>query len=185
MKKLIITIAIVASVASLKAAEGDAPAFQASFTPDNAIYPRTTRINGFCLNVWGENPQSAFDLGIVNGSTGDSQGLTWSFFNYADSYTGVAWGLANYSKEKFVGWQGGIFFFPCLFNIAKGEFVGFQEGIVNYSENFKGFQLAFVNYAENLRGVQIGLVNIAMNNPWFDEFPDKLATGFPIVNWSF
>jgi hypothetical protein len=42
-----------------------------------------------------------------------------------------------------------------------------------------------VNYSENLRGVQIGLVNIARNNPWFNEFPDKLATGFPIVNWSF
>jgi hypothetical protein len=38
---------------------------------------------------------------------------------------------------------------------------------------------------ENLDGVQIGLINIAMNNPWFTEFPDKLATGFPFVNWSF
>jgi hypothetical protein len=44
---------------------------------------------------------------------------------------------------------------------------------------------ALVNYAENLRGVQVGLANVAMNNPWFNEFPDKLATGFPIVNWSF
>jgi hypothetical protein len=45
--------------------------------------------------------------------------------------------------------------------------------------------LGLVNYAENLHGVQIGLANIALNNPWFKEFPDKLATGFPIVNWSF
>lgn len=42
-----------------------------------------------------------------------------------------------------------------------------------------------MNYAENLRGVQIGFVNVAMNNPWFNEFTDLLATGFPIVNGSF
>jgi hypothetical protein len=42
-----------------------------------------------------------------------------------------------------------------------------------------------VNYAKNLRDVQIGLANLAMNSPKFDDFPDKLATGFPIVNWSF
>jgi len=33
--------------------------------------------------------------------------------------------------------------------------------------------------------VQVGLVNVARNNPWFHEFPDKFATGFPILNWSF
>ncbi len=48
-----------------------------------------------------------------------------------------------------------------------------------------GLQVGLVNYAEELHGVQIGLANIAINNPWFSEFPDKLATGFPIVNWSF
>jgi len=33
--------------------------------------------------------------------------------------------------------------------------------------------------------LQIGFINVAMNNPVFDEFPDKLAPGFPISNWSF
>ena len=56
---------------------------------------------------------------------------------------------------------------------------------MNYAEDMTGFQLGLVNYAENLHGLQIGLANIAMNNPWFNEFPDKLETGFPIVNWSF
>jgi hypothetical protein len=42
-----------------------------------------------------------------------------------------------------------------------------------------------INHAEHLQGLQIGLVNIARNNPWFRELPDKFATGFPIVNWSF
>ena len=150
-----------------------------------AVCPKTTEIRGFSLNLWGENPQQGAAFGIANGSTGDSSGFTWAFYNYADAYTGVAWGLANYSRENFVGWQGGFLFLPCFVNVSKEKFTGFQEGLVNYAEQFKGFQLGIVNYAENLHGVQVGLVNIAMNNPWFHEFPDKLATGFPIVNWSF
>lgn len=183
MIKKLFLVTLVASAVSLQAA--DAPFFQASLSPDVAIYSKTTQINGICLSIWGENPQSAFALGFVNGSTGDSKGFTWSLFNYADSYTGVSWGLVNYSKQSFVGWQGGIFFCPCLVNVSKEKFVGFQEAVVNVADDFHGLQLGLVNYSASLRGVQIGLVNIAMNNPWFKEFPDKLATGFPIVNWSF
>lgn len=183
MKKIILLLTLAASVATLKAA--DAPFFQASLSPDHAIYGQTTQINGICLSIWGENPQSAFALGFVNGSSGESQGFTWGIYNYADSYTGVSWGLANYSRTSFVGWQGGIFFFPCLVNISKGNFIGFQEAVVNCAQEFHGFQLGLVNYAQELRGVQIGIVNIARNNSWFHDFPDQLATGFPIVNWSF
>lgn len=161
------------------------PFFQASLTPDAAIHSKTTQINGLCLSIWGENPQTGLALGLVNGSTGNSKGFTWSIYNYADSYTGVSWGLANYSKTDFVGWQGGVFFCPCLVNVAKGHFLGFQEAAVNYAEDFHGFQLGLVNYAVNLRGVQVGVVNIAQNNSWFDDFPNQLAKGFPIVNWSF
>lgn len=163
MKKLILLSALVASVATVKAE--DAPFFQASLTPDIAIHSKTTEISGICLSIWGENPQSAFAFGFVNGSTGVSKGFTWSFFaNYDDNYTGVAWAMVNYSKEKFVGWQ---------------------DGFVNVAKEFHGLQTGFVNYSENLRGVQLGLINVAKNNPWFNEFPDKLATGFPFVNWSF
>ena len=70
-------------------------------------------------------------------------------------------------------------------NVSSGTFVGVQDGWVNVAEDFTGLQYGLINYAKNLRGVQIGIVNIARNNPWFKEFPDKLATGFPIVNWSF
>jgi hypothetical protein len=177
MKKLILLTAFIASIASVKA---DEPFFQASLTPDHAIYSKTTRISGICLSIWGENPQSAFAFGFVNGSTGVSKGFTWSFFyNYADDYTGVSWAIVNYSKEKFVGWQSGVV------NYSQGYFKGFQSGWVNVSEEFHGLQWGLVNYSEKLNGVQIGFVNVAMNNPWFKEFPDKLATGFPIVNWSF
>jgi hypothetical protein len=164
MKKILVITALVISAAGLQADESHG--FQASLTPDIAIYSKTTEIRGLSLNIWGENPQHGVALGLVNGSTGDSSGFSWAFFyNYADTYTGVEWAIVNYSKTSFTGWQ---------------------AGFVNYSESkFNGLQLGFVNYAESLHGVQIGLANVAMNNPWFNEFPNKLATGFPFVNWSF
>jgi hypothetical protein len=178
MKKIIIlsAVALVAGTAGLQA---DESAFQASLTPDIAIHPRTTQINGLSLNIWGENPQSSLDLGFVNGSTGDSQGLAWGLVNYADSFTGVAWGVVNCNHENFLGWQSGFV------NYSQGAFTGLQSGGINVAHDFRGLQFGFVNYAETLYGVQIGLVNVARNNPWFNEFPDKLAPAFPIVNWSF
>jgi hypothetical protein len=178
MKKLLAIVVLVISAAGLKAEE--TPVFQASLTPDIAIYPKTTEIHGLLLNIWGQNPQEGVALGFVNGSSGESSGFTWGLVNYSESYTGVSWGLVNVSTTSFVGWQDG------WINVAQGEFTGFQSGwLVNYAKNFRGLQLGLVNYAENLRGVQIGLANIAMNNSWFSDFPDQLATGFPIVNWSF
>jgi len=162
MKKLFVITSLTISAAGLKAA--DAPFFQASLTPDIAIYSKTTEIRGLSLSVWGENPQQGFALGFVNGSSGESMGFSWGLFNYDDTYTGVAWAVVNASNEKFVGWQ---------------------EGVVNVAKEFHGLQWGVVNYAENLRGVQLGFVNVAMNNPWFKELPDKFATGFPFVNWSF
>ncbi|HMP83199.1 MAG TPA: hypothetical protein PKA41_10910 [Verrucomicrobiota bacterium] len=177
---LIIALLSAGTVTVQAADPGNQSAFQLSLTPDIAIHKRDTAIHGFSLGIWSENPQKSLTLGIVNGSTGESVGFTWSFLaNYAESYTGVAWSLVNYSKTSFVGWQGGAV------NIAQGEFTGFQSGFVNYAEKAKGLQWGAVNYAEDLHGVQIGFINIAMNNPWFTEFPNKLATGFPIVNWSF
>ena len=176
MKKLLILSALVAGVANLQA---DESVFQASLTPDIAIHSKTTQINGLALSIWGENPQHALALGFVNGSTGDSLGLSWGLVNYADSYTGVAWGFVNVSRTQFVGWQDGAV------NYSQGTFTGFQSGWINVAQEFHGLQWGLVNYAENLRGVQIGFINVARNNPWFTEFPDKLATGFPIVNWSF
>ena len=182
IQKIVAVAVLVIGAAGLQAEESHP--FQASLTPDIAIYPKTAEIHGLSLSIWGENPQQGVALGFVNGSTGDSAGFTFGLFNYADSYTGVSWGLVNYSKVSFVGWQGGIWL-P-LANVSNGKFTGFQDAwLFNYAQEFHGLQLGLVNYAENLHGVQIGLANIAINNGWFDEFPDKLAKGFPIVNWSF
>ena len=177
MNRLFIISALIIGAAGLNAQES---AFQLSLTPDIAIHPKTTRINGLALDIWGENPQHSLNLGFVNGSTGDSCGFTWGLVNYSESYTGVSWAWINVNKTSFVGWQSG------WVNVAQGKFTGFQSAwIVNYAKEFHGLQLGLVNYTEELHGVQIGLANVAINNPWFNEFPDKLATGFPIVNWSF
>ena len=175
MKKQLIIAAFVVGTAGLRAEEF----FQASLTPDIAIHTKSTEIRGITLNVWGENPQHSLHLGFVNGSTGDSGGLSWGLVNYFDSFTGVSWGLVNISKDKFTGWSDG------LVNVSQGTFIGVQSGWINVAKEFHGLQYGLVNYSENLRGVQIGFVNVARNNSWFKEFPDKLATGFPIVNWSF
>lgn len=177
MKKIFVISALVIFAAGLHAA--DAPFFQASLTPDIAIYSKTNEIRGIALDIWGENPQHSFNLGFINGSTGNSGGFSLGLVNYADSYTGVEWSILNLSKTSFVGWQSG------LVNFSSGKFSGFQSGWVNLAQEFHGLQLGLVNCSEKLHGVQIGLVNIANNNPWFKEFPDKLATGFPIANWSF
>ncbi len=175
MKKLLLISTLLSVTLGLNAQS----AFQASLTPDIAIHSRATEINGLALSIWGENPQHALALGFVNGSTGNSSGLSWGLVNYADSYTGVAWGFVNVSRTSFTGWQDGFV------NFSQGEFLGLQMGGINVTEKMNGLQLGFVNYSENLRGLQIGFINVAANNPWFTDFPDKLATGFPIVNWSF
>lgn len=152
---------------------------QLSLTPDIALEPRTTVIDGLSLNIWGENPQHGVALGIVNGSSDNSTGFSWGIVNYSDKYIGVNWGIVNINNDSFYGWQRGVV------NVDKGRFVGYQEGFVNVSQETVGLQLALVNYASELKGVQVGIVNIAANNTWFDDFPGKLAPVFPIVNWSF
>ncbi len=178
MKKIIVIVALVISAAGVRA--DDSHGFQASLTPDIAIYPKTTEINGLSLSIWGENPQQGVAIGFVNGSSGDSAGFSWGLFNYSEMYTGVSWAWVNVNKTSFHGWQSGIV------NVSQGEFIGFQSSwIFNYAKQMTGLQLGLVNYSEELHGVQIGLANIAINNDWFDKFPDQLAKGFPIVNWSF
>ncbi len=155
--------------------------FQASLTPDIAIHSRDTRIEGLTLSIWGENPQKALSLGLVNGSTGDSAGFSWGFLlNYADNYKGVQWAMVNFTKGNYLGWQHGFV------NYTDQNFKGLQTGFVNYAGHLKGLQFGFVNYAERAdTGVQLGLLNLLPQNKWFSEFPDALAPGMVFVNWRF
>ncbi len=142
--------------------------FQLSLTPDIAIHHKTTQIDGVAINLWGENPQHALALGVVNGSTGNSSGLSLALLaNYAESYKGAqfAW-LANYSSGKLTGVQWAAF---------------------NYAEKLHGLQLGLVNFAETSdKGLQVGLINI-MNETksWFGAFPNEVAPAMVFLNWRY
>ncbi len=165
MKKMILIIIACFFATSVFA---ESRSFQASLTPDIAIESSTTHINGVALNLWGENPQSAIALGIVNGSTGNSSGVSLgALANYAESYKGahLAW-IANY---------------------ASGQFTGLQWAAFNYARNLHGLQLGFINYAETSdQAVQIGFINIMnQTNEWFTGLPNELAPGMVLINWRF
>lgn len=174
MKKLLTVLAGVIGMSSVMASEP----IQLSLTPDVAIYGRSERIEGLALSIWGENPQSAFALGFVNGSTGTSAGLSLGLLNYADDYTGFQWAVVNYTKGDFLGWQ------LSFVNYTGGLMKGLQSGFVNCAGKLTGLQFGFVNYAETAEtGVQIGIVNVLPQNEWFTRLPDELAPAMVIVNW--
>lgn len=178
MKRLFIIAALAAGVATVKA---DESAFQLSLTPGAAIHSKTTQINGVSLGIWGENPQHSFNLGFVNGSSGDSSGFSVAVIgNYAESYGGIQWGMINHTSKRFVGWQDG------LINHDGGYFKGLETGLVNVAHDAHGLQFGVINYAQKMHGVQIGIINVIASSPWFtDQGLNTLSKGFPIFNWSF
>jgi hypothetical protein len=178
MKKSFIAL-IVAAMGLTATAQEVAPFQFGILMPDVAIETSTTRINGWATGIWIENPQSALATSFVNGSTGDSKGLSIGLLNYAENYSGVQWGLVNYVKGDFTGWQDGCF------NYTRGTFTGFQSGIYNVSSQMKGFQLGLINTSENLHGLQVGVININVSNKCFTELPNELAPGMMFVNWKF
>lgn len=179
MKKILFCLAIVFSATTAMAASKP---IQLSLTPDVALYDRSETIEGLTLSIWGENRQQALSLGIVNGSNGQSVGLSLGLIlNYADFYSGIHWVIfgVNYTKNNFFGLQLG-------WGNYAGQMKGVQIGFANWAEHMNGVQFGLLNYAETAQtGVQIGLVNIIAQNKWFDNFPDEVAPGMVLVNWSF
>lgn len=160
-----------------------------SLTPDVALHERSDRIEGVALSVWGENPQAAFSLGLLNGSTGDSAGLSIAVGTYAENYVGLQWSLVNYTDFDFAGWQGGF----CLglvgsvINYTGNRMEGLQIGVVNYAHRLAGVQLGVLNLADDaVPGVQIGILNVIESNTrWFGAMPDSLAPVMVLLNWRF
>ena len=177
MKKMLVLIVSGWFVAV--AAASAAKPLQVSLTPDVSLFGKTERIEGLALSLWGENPQTALALGIVNGSTGDSAGFSLGLLlNYADNYKGVQWAPINYAKGDFFGWQGG------LVNYVDGTLSGLQSGVVNYAGRLTGLQFGLVNYAATVeRGVQIGLINFMPRNRFLSGLPSELAPVMVFVNW--
>jgi len=157
------------------------PPFQASLTPNIAVHKRNVMVEGLTLSVWGENPQKALSLGIVNGSTGQSVGFSWGFLlNYADNYKGIHWACVNYTQGNFLGWQSGFI------NYTDQHIKGIQTGLVNYAGKLKGAQLGVFNFAESAdTGFQFGIINVIRENKWFRDFPNSIAPGMVFLNWRF
>lgn len=167
----------------------EVPAFQASLVPGCALHEPDQRIQGLALSVWGENPQKALAVGLVNGATGDSEGLSFGGMNYAERYAGVQWSFANFTGGDCSGWQGGPIFglLGSAVNYAGGRMSGAQTGLVNLAGRLSGAQVGIVNYAQFAEsGVQVGLVNlIAQNRDYFSRWPDEVAPAMILVNWRF
>lgn len=165
MKKFVMTV--ICCFLATSAYAGTKP-FQLGLTPDVAVHSRATQINGVTINLWGENPQHALALGVVNGSTGDSSGVTLGLVaNYAQSYKGLqfAW-LANYAAKNFAGLQWAAF---------------------NYAGNLRGVQLGLINFAQaSQQGLQIGIINVMnQTKTWFKNFPHEVAPGMVLLNWRY
>lgn len=172
-----------------KQAPGGVVSFQASLTPNSALYDRETSVEGMTLSLWGENPQKSLAVGIVNGCTGTSGGLSLGFVNYADSFKGAQWAFVNCTDEDFTGWQGGpgLGLVINFLNYTGGRMKGLQTGVVNMAGTASGLQVGIFNYAQMAdSGVQIGIVNIiAQNSGWLSQWPDEVAPGMVLVNWHF
>jgi hypothetical protein len=189
MNKQSMTASVLSAGIALIASAQESPFFQASLTPDYAIYDRTERIEGVTLSVWGENPQASLSIGLVNGSTDASSGLSIGILNYAESYTGVQWAFANFTEGDCSGWQGGPVFglVISVANYTGGSMSGVQAGVVNMAGTLSGLQFGLINYTREADGgVQIGIVNlIEQNKEWFTQLPNELAPGMILANWSF
>jgi len=179
MKKTLVLACLVMFMATGQALASQP--IQLSLTPDIAIHSRSTRIEGLSLNIWGENPQTSFALGIVNGFTGSSKGFSLGFLlNYSDSYKGFQLGCVNYAKGSMLGGQVGIV------DYVEGTMKGVQFGGVNYAGHLNGIQIGLVNYAASATtGFQLGILNLIPQNQWFSAFPNQIAPGMVIVNWRF
>ncbi|MBU8902840.1 MAG: hypothetical protein KOO69_08875 [Victivallales bacterium] len=125
MSKTITTLILCVLTCVITSSAFAAPkAFQASVAPGIALHDRNQKIEGLTLSLWGENPQTSFALGIVNGTAGNSGGLSLGFINYGDKYKGVQLGFLNADKDLHGAQLG-------FLNIAKGKKTGFQFGLIN------------------------------------------------------
>lgn len=170
-----------AVVLAARGAVAESAPLQLSLVPGIALCDRYETIEGLTLGLWSENPQSAFALGIVNGSSGQSAGLSLGIFlNYANDYTGVALAPFNYVNGDFCGWQGG------LVNYTERFMRGVQIGVANYAGHLMGVQIGLVNHAATARsGLQISAASLFYEDRWHTGFPDEPAPEAALISWRF
>ena len=145
MKAKFILASLVAVIASFSVMAGEDVAFQASFTPEIAIYEKTQTVKGLTLSIWGENKQTSAAFGFVNGCTGDSIGASFGLVNYADAYKGAQFSFFN-NNDSIYGAQ-----FGCL-NYAETVKTGIQFGLINIIDQNK---IWFKDFPRSLAPVMI------------------------------
>ena len=180
MKKILVClVAAIGLVTGVRAADAS---LQLSLVPDYALHDQTDTITFASFNIWGMNQQQSLAIGFVNGSYGQSSGLSIGCINYSENYTGMQWGLLNSTYSNFTGLQA-----ACL-NYTADIFHGIQFGFVNYAGRLTGLQLGFFNMAAQAdRGLQLGLVNLLPENRyWFTAgLANEVAPVMVIANWRF
>lgn len=134
--------------------------FQASLTPNVAIHDKSERIAGLTLSFWGNNPQNALALGLINGTSGESAGLSIGFANYGDIYRGIQLGVINNNKET-EGLQVGL---VCY---TKKTTSCIQIGLINIIKENKCW---FGNFPMEFAPIMLGI-------NWRGEDKDAIAVG--------
>lgn len=165
---------------------------QVSLVHPVQVFPKETKVQGLRINLlYGVNDEMAgIDLGLINRTTGTTQGLQlgafpFGGFNITENLEGIQfagfYGGANIAHKDVSGAQiSGIW---AGANFANRDVTGLQlagivgginkagnlDGIqiagillgVNLAQNTKGVQLATLyNQAEEMKGLQIGIVNV-------------------------
>jgi len=145
-KKLVLSVLLVLSLASMVMAAETKPVQLALFNPVQMV-PADQSISGV-------------SLGLIYASNQDVTGFSWVLIGVNEAkgtVKGVQWGLGNWVDGHVHGWQNGFV------NHAGPRFVGLQDGIVNVTEgDLTGAQLGIVNWTEGfVHGTQMGLFNYA------------------------
>jgi hypothetical protein len=191
------------SLFAVSAHAADSTPFQLALFHPVQLFPKETRVQGLRIDLlYGVNDElSGVDLGLVNRTTGPTQGLQLGAFpfggvNITDSLDGLQfagfWAGANFASGDVTGLQiagilGGM-------NIA-GNLKGVQiSGLLlglNMAQNTRGLQLATLyNQAEDMQGLQLGLVNICTRMRGVqiglaNVIKESKVPFFPIINASF
>ena len=187
MKKLLISALALLAVATAVQAETHAVDLSL-WSPTLQLHSPADDVGVFRLAIYGENNNvTGLDLGIVNISSGEFNGLqyAWAYGQTDKDFNGVQLSIASHIRGDMCGVDVGIV------NFVEGKTCGLMWGFVNWADNeMNGLELGFINCAANLNGVQFGLVNWAkaghgLQIGLINIFGDGFLPVFPIINFNF
>ena len=188
MKKLLIPALALLTVATAVQAETYAVDFSA-WSPTLQMHTPADDVGVFRLAIYGANNDvTGLDLGIVNISAGEFNGLqyAWAYGQTDKDFNGVQLGIMSHIRGDMCGADVGII------NFVEGKTCGLMGGFfVNWADGeMNGLELAFINCAANLNGVQFGLVNWAkagygLQIGLINIFGDGFLPVFPFINFNF